>query len=128
MAVMLDLEMPAEKVPRFYADIINKLGDERDALRAEVERLREECHLSGKVQIAVGLQADSYAAENERLKAELDAIGRHSNVVAGEIHRLRAALEEVASISHSSLLPDRIVEIVTNALERERAVRGRSAP
>lgn len=56
------LEMPAEEVPRFYAGIINKLGDERDALRAENEKARE-------LYAAMLAELNALRAENERLRA-----------------------------------------------------------
>lgn len=42
------LEMSAEEVPRFYTAIINKMGGEMDALRAEIERLRAETSMTNK--------------------------------------------------------------------------------
>jgi ACT domain-containing protein len=62
--------------------------------------------------------------ENERLIQQHDndmhtiEVGSHANA---ELHveneRLRAALQEVVAISSISQLPDRIMEIVTNALD-----------
>src|SRR5262245_25297072 len=57
-------------------------------------------------------------AEIERLHTEVETLEALAVKNDAEIERLRAALVDVANISYTSLLPDRVVEIVTAALER----------
>jgi len=65
-------------------------------------------------------ERDELRAENSLLSCEKLAIAERALAAEAENERLRAALTEVANISRTSLLPDRVVEIVTAALVNDK--------
>jgi predicted nuclease with TOPRIM domain len=97
---------------------------------AESERLiRIYTNLSQRFDL-VTADDNKLAIENKRLRAEVERVQANHVTVAeeiqrrhdacapltAEIERLRAALQEVVAVSSMSQLPDRLVDIVTNAV------------
>lgn len=109
------LEMSAEEVPRFYAGIINKMGDEMDALRAENAKneklLRESAAIFKEGLADLRAVNATLEAENEQLKETIGEWQEIHGTFTGDVHRacqaeierLRAALADMRESSGAIL-------------------------